>query len=188
MIWSELTSRKIEYTAAEGKLTAIFSRLRNKEPLVSRQSLNASFIDLSPANSLVKLPKFDGEIKSFTEWRSLFEVMIHLNDNLKPVQKLYFLKQAMIGDVRSLLRDFRLEEDMYDPAWIFINNRFYNKRAIIATHFRVHLLKLPLIMTDAIIRGLTVCGLDTDKMSPLIAYIVVTKLPEKLHIAGKRII
>ncbi|XKL69661.1 hypothetical protein PGB90_007430 [Kerria lacca] len=81
-----------------------------------RVSLNASLVgDGNVAYPLVKLPnipvpKFDDNIKNFTEWRSLFEVMIDRNKNLKPMQKLYYLKQSMTADAKNLLHDFTLEE------------------------------------------------------------------------------
>lgn len=79
---------------------------------------------------------------------------------------------------------------MYELAYQYVIDRYYNKRAIIAEHFR-DLLDLPAITLgslretldkiNAIVRGIKTCGLDTAKMSPLITYIIVRKLPEKLR-------
>ncbi len=181
-----------------GKLGAMFSRLSRSQELSNnpRQSLNSSLCDgVTPANPLVKLPDikvptFDGKIQNFTDWNSLFSAMIDSNDNLKPVQKLYYLKQAMTGDAQNLLKDYALQEGLYESAYNSIKERCYNKRVIIANHFH-DLLGLPQVSqttlrdsldkVNALIRGLTVCGIDTAKMSPLITYIVVQKLPAVLR-------
>lgn len=85
--------------------------------------------------SEVTRPKLDGNFKNVMEWHSLFEAMIDSNDALKPIKKLYFLKQAMIGDVKNLLHDYDLQSGTYKEAWEFVENRFYNKRAIYGDHF-----------------------------------------------------
>lgn len=57
------------------------------------ETLNASVLT-TENNSLIKLPnikvpKFDGKIHNLTEWRTLFDAMIHNNDDVKPINKLY---------------------------------------------------------------------------------------------------
>lgn len=82
----------------------------------------------------------------------------------------------MVGNARHLLLDFQLDDGMYEDSFNFVKNRFYNKRAIITARYSATLDKI-----NTINRDLKVCGLDVPKMSPLITYIVVTKLPEKLR-------
>ncbi|KAK7575924.1 hypothetical protein V9T40_012210 [Parthenolecanium corni] len=186
-----------EYATAKGKLNAMFARLNKPVELVqSRRSIENSVVgENSVGHALVKLPdipvpKFDGKMKNFTEWHSLFSAMIDKNEHLKPVQKLYFLKQALIGDAANLLKDHSLQEGAYETAFKYVEERYYNRRALIANHFH-DLLELPNITfatlretldkVNAIIRGLKVCNLEVEKMSPLIAYIVVRKLPDRLR-------
>ncbi len=195
-IFKEYESQLVYYSDARGKVNAMFSRLTRHTDPPPRRSLNSSLVgDNAPNHPSVKLPDiqlkpFDGRIQNFTEWHSLFETLIDSNENLTPVQKLYFLKNAMTGDAQNLLKDVQIQEGLYESTWKFVKERYFNKRVIIATHFR-DLLDLPSITfatlrssldrINAIIRGLKVCSLDVEKMSPLIAYIVVRKLPERLR-------
>lgn len=192
------SSSFLEYGAAKGKVNAMFARLSKPSELTQpRQSLNSSIItEGTVGQALVKLPdisvpKFDGKMKNFTEWHSLFSAMVDQNDSLKPVQKLYFLKQAMTGDAATLLKDHSIQDGAYESAFKYIEERYYNRRALIATHFH-DLLELPNITfatlresldrVNAIIRGLKICNMQTEKMSPLIVFTIVRKLPEQLRI------
>lgn len=107
----------------------MIERLRPKELAVSRRVVEMFFTEAAPANPMVKLPnipvpKFNGDIKQFTEWFPLFDVMINSNENLKPIQKLYFLKQAMVDNVRYLLQDFRFDDGMYENVFQFVKKYF----------------------------------------------------------------
>lgn len=92
-----------EYNSAKAELNAIVARLHKQERFestTSRQSMNSTFLpDSTLANPLAKLPdikvpKFDGKIRNFTEWHAIFNAMIHTNEQLKPIHKLYFLKKS----------------------------------------------------------------------------------------------
>lgn len=186
---------QVSLANARGQLNALFNLLKPSAP-APRPSLDTSFIgEGAPSNQLVKLrdipvPKFDGRIQSFTEWHSLFSAMIDTNEKLKPVQKLYYLKQAMVGDTANLLKDYALQDSLYESAFAYVKDRFFTKRVIIANHFR-DILDLPSISLSTLrelldrigasLRGLQVCELETKRMSPFIAYIVARKLPEKLR-------
>lgn len=195
-ITKDFEQGQLAYSVLKGKLNAMFARLNKFNEPKTRRSMDTSIVgEGSSSNPLVKLPdipvpKFDGKIANFTEWYSMFVAIIDANESLKPVQKLYFLKQAMTGDAQNLLKDYKLQEDLYESAFKFVKDRFYNNRIIIGTHFR-DLLDLPQITLanlresldklNAIVRGLRVCDIDVEKMSPLIVYIIVRKLPEKLR-------
>ena len=103
--------------------------------------------------------------------------MIDSNESLKPVQKLYFLKQAMIGDDSNLLKYYTLQEGAYDTAFKYVEERYHNCHALIETNF-CELLELPVISHSTLREsldksGLKVCNLEVERMSPLITYIVV---------------
>lgn len=190
---------KAQYNTAKGQLAALLERLdTNKTTPQSRQSLipNSSFIEAYQINPLLKIqdipvPKYDGKRQNFTDWYNEFVSTVHDNTNLTPFQKMYLLKRALVGDAEALLKDYALSGEMYEKAFDYVKEHFYNKRVIIAGHF-IDLVDLPEIKMPAlrssfdkvqrVIRGLEVCGLDTKKLSPLIMFIVSRKLPERLRI------
>ncbi|XP_065219773.1 uncharacterized protein LOC135845237 [Planococcus citri] len=191
-----------KFSEAKGTLNAMAARLNKAEQAAqqmtkTRKSMDTSFVGENllgnPLAKLpdIKVPKFDGDITGFTEWHSMYVALVHSNDMLQPVHKLYFLKGALIKDAEYLLKDTPVKEGMYDLAYEAVLTEDFNIRAIIAAHF-AKLLDMPAItpssLRDSIskiratIRGLQTCDIDVAKMSPLITFITVRKLPEKLRI------
>lgn len=56
--------------------------------------------------------------------------MVDSNENLRSVQKLYYLKQTLIEDAKSLLKHSQIQDGFYETAWEFIKERYFNKRVI----------------------------------------------------------
>ena len=79
------------------------------------------------------------------------------------------------GDASDLVRDFELSDSSYSEAWSHVLHRYENRRAVIKTYFAdllalqpiksEHDIRLLLDKTNGIIRGLKVCGENTDAMS-----------------------
>lgn len=138
----------------------------------------------------INVPKFHGDIDGYLEWQSLYEAMVHSNDSLKPQQKMFYLKDAMTGRASMVLKDYPVDGDLYQSAYDHVKNRYFNRRKIIETHFRT-LFDLPVINSSnlresfdkvqATVRGLKSCNIDVLKMSPMIAYTLVRKLPERIR-------
>lgn len=184
----EYCKQREKLLTARSKFAAVIDEINH--PQETRQSQkNSLYNSVTSQNAILKLPdipipRFDGNIQNYTEWHALFLAMIDSNETLKPIQKLYYLKRAMVDDAKNLLRDFPLEENMYENAFKFVQNRYFNRRAIIAHQFH-QLINLPYITNinlrelldriDASVRGLKVCQLEVDKMSTFLAYIIVNK-------------
>lgn len=124
---------------------------------------------------------------NFGNFRALFENLIHNNHDLKNVQKLYYLKQALVGPAEDLIRDFELNDQAYPEAWAYLINRYDNKRAIVRLLFRklrdLEQLKSEssirslIDKADVIIRGLKTAGEEVnDTFSRYIAFHVSSKL------------
>jgi hypothetical protein len=155
--------------------------------------LNSTISTTNPLSKLpdIKVPTFAGKIHDYTNWFALFSAVVDNNESLTNVHRMYYLKNALIGDAKDLLADYPITGDSYQPALNHVKSRYFNKRAIISDHFRefldhpdvdaVHLRK-SIDHLQAIERGLKTCGIDTAKMSPLLTFIVVRKLPESLRI------
>jgi len=94
-------------------------------------TLNSEDSSLQPKLEHIQVPTFDGDILKFQNFKSLFENLIHNNAALSNVQKLYYLKQALISSAGKLVRNFELSKDSYTEAWEFVLARYGNKRATI---------------------------------------------------------
>ncbi len=140
-----------------------------------------------PKLEKIAVPTFDGDILNFQNFKGLFENLVHNNEELSNVQKLYYLKQALIGETKNFIRDFKLDDRSYSEAWSHLLSRFDNKRAVVKTLFR-NLYNLEPIKSDTqihalldkvlvIIRGLkAVDEIINDTFSKFITYIVSSKL------------
>ncbi len=196
-VWAEYAQIEQIHADLQGKVSLLFNSLKTAMTPPGRMSVNRSFNDSGDvAHPLVRLPDikvptFDGNLENYTDWRAIFEVMVWNNEALTPVQRLYFLKQAMVGSAKELLKDFRLEDAMANEAWAYVNEKYYNRRIIIASHFRRLLNLTAITMSNlresldrvgAIIRGLKVCDIAVEKMSPFISFIINQKLPEALRL------
>lgn len=91
---------------------------------------------------------------------------------LSKVQKLYYLKNALIGKASELLADTAISETAYQEAWMNLCERYHNKRAIIraclSDFFEIQKLKKNqgcvglLDCVDRILRGLKAVGEPVD--------------------------
>lgn len=178
-------------------VTAIVRAYRIRyEQAKPRQSIvnstfNTSSNDVGNKSKLkpIEPPKFDGDPRKFLEFKELFTCMIHENENLPTVRKMYYLKEAVIGEAAVLLRDFGVSESAYNQAWARLTEWYENKRAIIRTYFRdlfavkkikdKHGIRQLVFEVDAALRGLTVCGEHPDNWGSILSYFVSSKLDDE---------
>lgn len=90
---------------------------------LNRESLNLLDICfMQPSTDVVvKLPKinilkFNGTIENFQEFEMLFQNIVHEECSITKVRKLYYLKEALIGDAAEILRDMPITETAYDES------------------------------------------------------------------------
>lgn len=78
---------------------------------------------------------------------------LHESTKLKNIQKLFYLKDALIGQVSEIIRDFPLNDQVYSEAWSFVVSRYDNKEAVLRAS--VHkIVNLDLIKNNTKIRNL----------------------------------
>ncbi len=142
----------------EGKAKAFHRHLKgqtNRESLIP-SAMNQSFCASSyiqPKVKRIEIPSFNGDILKFNSFRGLFENLVHNNPDLTNVQKLYYLKQALVENAADLIRDFELTENSYVQAWSTVITRYENKRLVVKTLFK-KLISIEAIKSDTKIRTL----------------------------------
>lgn len=152
-------------------------------------SIDESSYVSQPKLPKIPVPKFNGELKKFYDFKNLFTSLVHENKDLSNVQKLYYLKGCLIGKATDILHDYELSDSAYIEAWGYFLSRFENKKAIIRAYFR-ELLNIPKVKNVAgirelldevnlIIRGLRISGKPVDGcMSSFVTYFISTKLDD----------
>ncbi|XP_065211046.1 uncharacterized protein LOC135839099 [Planococcus citri] len=187
----DLILYKGKFKTVKDTLTPVESPRRGRASM-----MNSTFFKAQLTNPVIRLqdipvPDFDGTIESYPDWFAEFENIVDKNEDLNDFQKMYLLRRCLTGKAKKYLIDFGTKGEYYLTAMEFIHKKFNNRRRIIAEHFH-QLYHLPVMkssnMRDTlddvqrIIRGLNVCGIQTQAFSPFITYIVSLKIPEKLRI------
>lgn len=86
---------------------------------VSKQSVNLPKFDL---------PHFNGSLEEWLNFKQIFISTIHENSDLSDLQKLQYLKAAVVGSASKLIKGFPIAESSYKEAWATLISRFDNKR------------------------------------------------------------
>ena len=192
----ELLKETDEIKGWYSKLVGSMKRARSTcEVISSRESLLNTTMQYAAATEerLLKLqkievPKFDGDQRKWLDFKGLYTNLVHENAELKPVQKLYYLKNSMTEQAHDLIRDFSITDANYVEAWNMLCNRYDNQRGLIKKLFK-YLFGIKRIKHETevrqfldsvhkILRGLRAAGEDVDTGTGMLTYWLVTRLDE----------
>lgn len=89
---------------------------------------------MQPKLPNIEVSRFNGNIRDFVEFKNLLENLIHTNEAITNVQKLYYLKRFLSNKAAELIKDFSMIKAAYSEAWKALCERYDNKRQIIRTY------------------------------------------------------
>lgn len=138
----------------------------------------------------IDVPSYNGNIRSFPEFKGLFDSLVHNDSNIPKVRKLHYLKEALKeSDAWIYVRDISLTDIGYDEAYGNIMKRYNNKRAIINAHLHdlfsvekisnTNGLRKLLDSFRGALSGIRVCDVDVDGWSEILSYYLCSKLDKK---------
>lgn len=138
----------------------------------------------------MQLPEFDGSYAQWPSFRDLFRSLIHKNEELSNVQRLYYLKKALQGQAADLICDIELTDENYDTAWDNVQERFENKYPLVLALLD-KIFKLPqmtkndpnsarklLDSTTQTVLSLTNLERPTEHWDDILIYITIMKLDD----------
>ena len=152
----------------------------------------------------ITLPKFSGK---YSEWRpfcDLFKSMVGDNNELRPVEKLQYLKTSLVGDAANHLANIPTTDDNFQPAWNKLIAKYDNKRALVNAQLDVLFGLQPLKRKDSrelenlraavsgVLEALRALGGHIETWDFFLVYFVCRKLDSDTHeawelqIAGNR--
>lgn len=106
---------------------------KGNETVVSRGSENGNI------SKLLDLPKFDGKIAQWADFKELFESKVTNNISLSNADKLNYLKKSLIGQIANFVPN---TEERFDRAWKELVKRYDNrhllKRRLLYNMFRYY--------------------------------------------------
>ncbi|XP_036145647.1 uncharacterized protein LOC118646570 [Monomorium pharaonis] len=141
----------------------------------------------------INLPNFDGDYNAWLCFYDNFKTTIHDNSDLKPVQKLQYLKSCLKGDAAQIIESLATSAENYEIAWNLVVERFDNKRIIIQNHVR-SLFELPNIAKESLtglralmdgalrhLRALKTLGLQTEHWDAMLIQLIIFKVDRNTH-------
>lgn len=100
------------------------------QPVSSQGSL-VSAAKLPP----IEIPTFDGKnLTNFKSFIDIFTAVVDKNQQLKDVEKLFYLKTYLKCEALSLINNLPLINSSYQEALTILNNRFNNETMIVNSH------------------------------------------------------
>ncbi|XP_063838233.1 uncharacterized protein LOC135087396 [Ostrinia nubilalis] len=142
------TSETAEGSKIESRCQRILTDIRERREAL-KHHCNSSASDSGstqehkhkPNLPKISLPKFNGSYGDWLSFKDLYVTMVHGNEDLSPVQKLYYLKSCLVGEAASLVTTLECTNENYVKAWSAITSRYDNK-VLIAKYHLQHILSL----------------------------------------------
>ncbi|XP_017489826.1 PREDICTED: uncharacterized protein LOC108378038, partial [Rhagoletis zephyria] len=139
----------------------------------------------------IELPKFDGNLQHWLNFKDLFETCIIKETSLSNVQRLHYLKACLKGDAEHLVRNIAVTDQNFEIAWELLTQRIDSTRRLIKCHLRA-VVNLPktnlesasqirniLDVVNGTFRALTQLGRPTDQWDDWFVFHVTEKLDSK---------
>lgn len=130
----------------------------------------------------IKLPKFSGAYNEWPEFKATCQSM--LTDKIHDVQRLQYLKEALDGEPREIIRFVMPNDGCYQKAMVLLKNRYENARAIVndqlnrlyvlprndSGHEQVSLLRNIINTINGLKAALEECKIDTTSWDSVLIF------------------
>lgn len=140
----------------------------------------------------INLPFFNGDLTEWTNFRDLFQYLIHNNNHLSDVVKFHQLRSKLRGPALDTIRGYQITGINYLAAWNDLTKRYDRTDNLVQEYIR-KFLEVPAILhkpnsyriraiidaTNQMIRALPNLGADVHHWDPFISLIVTSKLDEE---------
>jgi hypothetical protein len=96
----------------------------------------------------MSLPSFDGSWEQWLSFYQRFDLLIHSNASLSPIQKFQYLNSCVTGEASSVIKSLGITTENYPIAIALLKERYDDQRLIIKNHIRA-LFDLPNVTKDS---------------------------------------
>lgn len=144
--------------------------------LTPNEPITRSNFKLAP----MRISNFSGNLSEWIEFKATCQAV--LTDSMPDIQRLQHLKDALLGEARSLVSHILPGEGAYDSAMALLKDRYENTRAIINGHLQ-KFYSLPynelstagifrdmLNTVNGLIAALGCCGIDTSSWDSILIF------------------
>ncbi|KAG7300051.1 hypothetical protein JYU34_015583 [Plutella xylostella] len=127
----------------EEKYFTIISKINERlKQLNSIETSSNSNVSTSKLPN-IDLPVFSGkDFTKYTSFMDMFTAVIHNNNTLSDVQKLFYLRKYLSDDALSVIINLPIVNESYKEALTLLKKRFDNQTRLILNHINI-ILELP---------------------------------------------
>ncbi|XP_070517414.1 uncharacterized protein [Cardiocondyla obscurior] len=181
-----------EFTQVQDRFYALASRIEDHLNAATTSSVNTSTAsnDTRPETSVsvlpkrkiklpdAPLPKFDGKYENWLTLKNNFQNLISSQPDLSNLDKLHYLKSALIDDAANKISVLSVDGINYAEAWILLEKAYEVKRILISRHLSL-ILNLPTYDKESA-QGLSKLADDTQQHLASLKALGVTVGPEMI--------
>ena len=144
------------------------------------------------------LPRFKGDLTTWTTFWDLFKSTVHENNGIQKVDKFSYLKSLLEGPAAREIQGLTLSDANYDASIDLSVKRFGKPQAIITAHMD-ELLKVPNCASDRSsslrsvydkiivqVRGLELLDVTSDLYGTLLIPVIKSKFPSDIQLRVAR--
>lgn len=136
----------------------------------------------------MKLENFSGNYRQWSEWRALYDSLIHNNERLSATQKFHYMKRSLIGSAERVLSGWQITGDSYNEAYNTLVNVYDNRYRIVMSHLeeimQLESCKMETIegirklidTTHRVLRQLNVMACPVQKWDNVIAFLFISRM------------
>lgn len=136
----------------------------------------------------IHLPKFDGNMLTWLEFKDTFDSIINCNNSIPEINKFHYLRSALEGSARGVIKAIEFTSSNYKLAWELLCERYDNKNVLINNHLKslvtvercskesYKALRYLVDHMSKNLRALDTLGQPTDKWDALVIFIIASKL------------
>lgn len=126
----------------------------------------------------VPLPTYDGKYENWLSSKNAFRNMIDSQTDLSDVDKLHYLKSALIGEAANKVKIFAIDGINYTKAWELLERSYEVKRVLISQHLSL-ILNMPALDKETT-SGLSRLADDTQQHIAALSALGVSVGPEMI--------
>lgn len=138
----------------------------------------------------IEIPKFSGRVSDWEEWSNLFTSLIMEEQSLSDIIKMHYLKTSVTNDAAKVIKHLPASAHSLPAAWFLLQQAYQNRRSIVEDLIGKFISLKPLkendsdglremmLITNNMISGLSLQGIDTQTWDPIIVYLLVDKMDE----------
>ena len=148
--------------------------------------------------SKLAIPTFDGSILDFQSWWDQFEVAVHKNTALSPVEKFVYLRSLVTDDAALSIAGFPLTAGNYTEAITLLKDRYGKKSKLISAHVSKLLsleelsgvypknLRKQYDLMESQVRSLSTLNVTSNMYGCILLPILLSKIPLVVRLAWNR--